>query len=435
MNSVPQSRTRLAEPSEDAPATPKRPRKDELASAPTSDSAAADAGDGRELPEQEEAEDDAALLQVQAQLSQALSQVRDFCQTSGTSIEALLSNVMGGLASGLPAAAAAAAPVPVGPAKPPPTVLSQGLSFEPVRAPGRPAASGKSGRPHGWRGGCGLGYREFRSAQLTEPRADGADGAAAAADALVAGAGPSSEAAAGGASNGGRPHGWRRGCGLGYREFRATQAAGVASTDAADGAGEGARALAPSAPAARKAMRKRDPSAPPRALSAYFVFMLSKREQLRHDDAQLGADVPRRGTGELTKACAELWRGMDASARAPWEAKAAARKAAALAEAAARPVETTSSATAPAPAVVSPAPTPAPTTPPLHALVAAPPLPVAVTPRPSAETSPPGALEPAALAAALAAQRADSEIHPSQQPRSPVLTTVQTADGERVWEL
>ena len=106
MNSVAQSRTRLAEPSEDAPATPKRPRKDELASAPTNDSAAADAGDGRELPEQEEAEDDAALLQVQAQLSQALSQVRDFCQTSGTSIEALLSNVMGGLASGLPAAAA-----------------------------------------------------------------------------------------------------------------------------------------------------------------------------------------------------------------------------------------------------------------------------------------------------------------------------------------
>ena len=76
MNSVAQSRTRLAEPSEDAPATPKRPRKDELASAPTSDSAAADAGDGRELPEQEEAEDDAALLQVQAQLSQALSQVQ-----------------------------------------------------------------------------------------------------------------------------------------------------------------------------------------------------------------------------------------------------------------------------------------------------------------------------------------------------------------------
>ena len=59
----------------------------------------------------------------------------------------------------------------------------------------------------------------------------------------------------------------------------------------------------------------RDPSAPPRALNAYFVFMLSKREQLRSDDALLGPDVPRRGTGELTKACAELWRAMDAEAR------------------------------------------------------------------------------------------------------------------------
>ena len=97
-------------------------------------------------------------------------------------------------------------------AEPSPTVLSQGLSFEPVRAPGRSAPSGKSGRPVGWRSGCGLGYSEFRAAR------SGADGADAAVVALAAGAaGSSSEAPAGAAGHGGRPVGWRRGCGLGYR--------------------------------------------------------------------------------------------------------------------------------------------------------------------------------------------------------------------------
>ena len=92
-----QSRTRLAEPSEEEPASPKRARKG--------------AADVVREPEEPDAEPEggAALLRIQAQLSQAVSQVRDFCETSGSSIEALsnssiealLGNVIAGVAGGL----------------------------------------------------------------------------------------------------------------------------------------------------------------------------------------------------------------------------------------------------------------------------------------------------------------------------------------------
>ena len=63
--------------------------------------------------------------------------------------------------------------------------------------------------------------------------------------------------------------------------------------------------------------------------------MLQKREELRRGDAAAPPEQPRRSTGELTRVCAAIWNGMDADARAPWEAEAAARKAAEAAAAAA----------------------------------------------------------------------------------------------------
>ena len=63
--------------------------------------------------------------------------------------------------------------------------------------------------------------------------------------------------------------------------------------------------------------------------------MISKRDELRRDDAAAPPEQPRRSTAELTRACARIWNGMGADARAPWEAEAAARKAAGAARAAA----------------------------------------------------------------------------------------------------
>ncbi|KAL9189816.1 hypothetical protein ACHAXT_009491 [Thalassiosira profunda] len=66
--------------------------------------------------------------------------------------------------------------------------------------------------------------------------------------------------------------------------------------------------------AARKAMKKamkKDPNAPKRPPSAFFLFVASKRPGIK-------AQHPEMGTTEVVKACSEQWKQLDESAQAPF---------------------------------------------------------------------------------------------------------------------
>merc|ERR1711972_361820 len=65
--------------------------------------------------------------------------------------------------------------------------------------------------------------------------------------------------------------------------------------------------------------KKKDPNAPKRPLSAYFFFMGEKRPEVT-------AANPEYKIGDIGKALGQMWRELDASAKAPYEKKAEAAK-------------------------------------------------------------------------------------------------------------
>ena len=69
------------------------------------------------------------------------------------------------------------------------------------------------------------------------------------------------------------------------------------------------------AAAGKKKKAKKDPNAPKKGMSAYFLWMNAEgRDQAKAEGVT--------GIGPIGKLCGERWRGMDEGEKAPWEAKA-----------------------------------------------------------------------------------------------------------------
>mmetsp|Transcript_4997 Transcript_4997/g.6303 ORF Transcript_4997/g.6303 Transcript_4997/m.6303 type:complete len:140 (-) Transcript_4997:176-595(-) len=73
-------------------------------------------------------------------------------------------------------------------------------------------------------------------------------------------------------------------------------------------------------PKEKKERKKKDPAAPKRGMSSYMFFSNDRRPELK-------ADKPDLPFGEYAKIIGEEWRGLNESAKAPYEAKAAQDKA------------------------------------------------------------------------------------------------------------
>ncbi|KDD76594.1 hypothetical protein H632_c168p1 [Helicosporidium sp. ATCC 50920] len=77
-----------------------------------------------------------------------------------------------------------------------------------------------------------------------------------------------------------------------------------------------AKATATKAAGVKKTKKDKDPNAPKRSLSAYFMYSNDVREQVK-------ADNPGITFGEVGKKIGEQWAGLSAKEKEPYEKKAA----------------------------------------------------------------------------------------------------------------